>query len=327
MSELYGQLAFRLRHLSPQLPQIRLNRRVFGVFAQREREPAIRRRKVVGGAQSGRIERPHFDHGFRVGLIRGRPQQAQTALAILRGATSVEILLSLGDGIVGRSRPACRARLWSWGFGRRLRLLHRLGRRSGSIGRRVFGGGRIFVCRGIFVWGRSSLVRGLIRICGWRGSVCWLRSICRRGIVRARGRWRGTRCRVACRCIGGSGCCRLRRRGCNRLRRGLRIGRDAGRRCGFGCRIGGRGILCHSCRLLQTVKPREPLILEPQVAKTNGQSERDEHQQDFADAPVMPRFFLVEQIIEVGTCPGVRIDAQARAFARNRFAGHRVAQT
>src|SRR6476646_11923410 len=53
VGELYGQLAFGLRHFAPEFLQVGLDCGVFRIFAQREREPAICGGKVARGAQSG----------------------------------------------------------------------------------------------------------------------------------------------------------------------------------------------------------------------------------------------------------------------------------
>jgi hypothetical protein len=79
-------------------------------------------------------------------------------------------------------------------------------------------------------------------------------------------------------------------------------------------------------RLLRWVEPRQALILESQIAESSGQTERDEEQQDFADAPVVSGFFFVEQVVKIGTGRGVRVDAQARAFARCASARSGVVQ-
>jgi hypothetical protein len=58
------------------------------------------------------------------------------------------------------------------------------------------------------------------------------------------------------------------------------------------------------------------LILESQIAEASGETERDEDQKNFANAPVVSGFFFVEQVVKIGTGRRVRVDAQARAFAR-----------
>ena len=66
-------------------------------------------------------------------------------------------------------------------------------------------------------------------------------------------------------------------------------------------------------RFLRWVQPREALIFESQIAETSRQTESDENQENFADAPVVRGFFFIEQIVEIGTGRGVGVDAQARA--------------
>lgn len=72
LAELDGQLPLGLGHLAPEFLQVRLNGGVVGFFAQGQRKPAIGSRQIMRRAQSGRVERAHFNHGLRITLIGGR---------------------------------------------------------------------------------------------------------------------------------------------------------------------------------------------------------------------------------------------------------------
>ncbi len=169
LRELDRQLPLWLGHLPPKLLQIGLHRQIVRILAQRQREPAIRRRQIARCAQSRRIKRSHLDHGFRVRFIGGRFQNAQPVIAILRCATSIQIALRLGDGIA-RSHRLCDRRWLGRGWlASRPRLVDFVWLR-GRSNRRCCG-------RSFVVW-RIIVVRISRRI----------RFACSTGSVRLRGR-------------------------------------------------------------------------------------------------------------------------------------------
>src|SRR5262249_34364048 len=144
--------------------------------------------------------------------------------------------------------------------------------------------------------------------------------------------------------IGRSGCIRVRRRGsirdwrCRGLRSVVRLGsRRLGRWWRSRVRLRGgaqgrrrrlsslheRGIVSDTRGLLQSAERCQALVLEAEIAEADGETKGDHDHQDLADAPGTMRFFFIEEVLEIGT-GGVRIDAEAGAFARRSCTGSRL---
>src|SRR5262252_10552085 len=85
-------------------------------------------------------------------------------------------------------------------------------------------------------------------------------------------------------------------------------------------------MLRHARRLLQSAEPCQALILEAQIPKTDCQTQCDQDQENLANAPWTMRFFFIEEVVEIGTLGGMRVDAQAGAFTGGASARNRLIQ-